>query len=264
MNKHAHPVALLFERLTHIAATGDEDYQPSNRPCSLCFRTPDEYGSRSIEIINAYKEAQNLCPCCHSFFISNIDALGVENVKRPNTSQKFGMWSGVGCLIQANAPAVLFAPKGVIDKLPLSFSANVIETTSTKQILWIVDNIDSLTFPLLWINDFGRKTHSLIANLRYSTPNEMHPCTDDEHNSTTLPLRVIDIERIQKIVTMLTEHAQSKGFITTITRLAQGSITPVGGAQFFQKFPELKPALELLPVDPHQRLKLLSAVSKLV
>ncbi|MFV7772420.1 hypothetical protein [Shewanella marisflavi] len=264
MNKHTHPVAMLFEHLTHIAATGEEEYQHSNRPCSLCFRTPDEYGSRSIEITNAYNEAQNLCPCCHSFFISNIDALGIESEKRPNTSQKFGMWSGVGCLIQANAPAILFAPKGVIDKLPHPFGANVIETTSTKQITWIVNNIESLAFPLLWVNDFGRKTHSLIANLRYSTPNEMHPCSDDEHNSTTLPLRIIDIERIQKIVTMLAEHAQSKGFITTVTRLAQGVITPLDGAKFFKKYPELKPVLDLLPVDPHQRQKLLSVASKLV
>jgi hypothetical protein len=263
-----HPIDLLFSSLTSIAQRGDEGYAPSEHDCSLCKRSASEYGNQSIELQNSYKENQNLCPACHSFFISNPDILGVEKASAPTTSQKFGMWGGVGCLVeQKTGRAILFAPPGVIAKLPDVFfkAVNVIETVSTKQVLWLMEHQESLSFPLLWINDFGRKTQFLIEGLQLShSINDMHPCADAELNSATSPSRALDLGVVGKIVSDLSGHAQKNAFVKTIRDLAYGRISPLDAGAFFKENPDLKSSLSAMPIDPHVRLKMLTVVTKLL
>ncbi|EAS1759775.1 hypothetical protein OY11_18110 [Salmonella enterica] len=101
------------------------------------------------------------CPQCQSFFVSAPDILGIENLKKPKASQKFGMWSGVGALIAVhNLSATLLAPPGVISKLPAAFPEKIkLVTLTTGQHMDYVFNT-ALQYPLIYIRDFGRKAYA--------------------------------------------------------------------------------------------------------
>lgn len=99
------------------------------------------------------------------FFVSAPDVLGIENPKKSTTSQKFGMWSGVGALITVNDPSVvLLAPPGGVKKLPAALleKVNVITATASKHIEYLLSA--ELHYPLIYIRDFGRKTYELICS----------------------------------------------------------------------------------------------------
>jgi hypothetical protein len=260
-------IDLLHRRLTHIAQDGTGDYIKIDSNCSLCSRTPKEYGL-AIGVTNAYKQDLVLCTACHSFFCSNVEMLGVEKPKAPDTSQKFGMWSGVGALIEVNTKrTILFAPEGVIKKLPASFPSDisVVKIVSTKQVMWLIENKENLSFPLLWVNDFGRKTDSLIANLALSNSiNSVIACTDEILNSTTSLKREIDLSNLQVIADLLSGHKKKAAFLTTVRGLASGGVAPSEAGEFFKQFPELKLALSKMPIDPHARLQMLSIISKII
>jgi hypothetical protein len=260
-------IQLLHSRLTHIAQTDQHEYTKINVNCSLCSRTPEAYGT-AVETNNSYNERLTLCCACHSFFCSNVKTLGIEKPKAPETSQKFGMWSGVGALIELNTHrTILFAPDGVIKKLPnaLPKGIELVNSVSTKQITWLIDNKETLVFPLLWVNDFGRKTEHLIANLAYS--HSLHAvigCTDEILNSTTSSKREVDLVVIQVIADLLSGHKKKSVFISTVRGLAGGNVTPTEAGAFFKEHPELKMALSKMPIDPHARMQMLTTITKII
>ncbi len=260
-------IDLLHRRLTHIAQDDLSEYVKIEANCSICSRAPEDYGL-AINVKNSYKEELTLCCACHSFFCSNVKMMGVEKQKAPGTSQKFGMWSGVGALIEVNTnKTILFTPEGVVKKLPSAFpeSIEVLTIVSTKQITWLIENKESLSFPLLWINDFGRKTEHLIANLAYSQSiSSVIVCTDEILNSTTISKRQIDLDGLKVIADLLSGHKKKSVFVSTVRGLAGGSISPSDAGTFFKDYPELKLALSKMPIDPHARLQMLSTITKII
>ncbi|TPV78669.1 hypothetical protein FJ701_10900, partial [Klebsiella pneumoniae] len=117
-----HPVDLVFQSLTHIVEPFMGESVSIPQKCSCCQRDPDEFGHAGFLMVNGYGENVAHCRSCQTFFVSAPELMGVENPKKPTTGQKFGMWSGVGAVINLeNNSAVLLAPQGVVNKLPTHF-----------------------------------------------------------------------------------------------------------------------------------------------
>ncbi|WP_406947042.1 hypothetical protein [Klebsiella variicola] len=137
--------------------------------CSCCQRDPDEFGHAGFLMVNGYGENVAHCRSCQTFFVSAPELMGVENPKKPTTGQKFGMWSGVGAVINLeNNSAVLLAPQGVVNKLPTHFfeAVNVVTATSGQHLEYLFNT--NLKFPIIYIQNFGVKTYELIRSLRVS------------------------------------------------------------------------------------------------
>ncbi|EBS7636903.1 hypothetical protein CDR68_24975, partial [Salmonella enterica] len=106
-----HPVELLYKSLTSIVMPYMAEPENVQEKCSCCERPAEAFGYSGCRLLNSYKQPVTHCPQCQSFFVSAPDILGIENPKKPATSQKFGMWSGVGAVINVNdLSVVLLAP----------------------------------------------------------------------------------------------------------------------------------------------------------
>ncbi|EBQ2140033.1 hypothetical protein A7K77_22185, partial [Salmonella enterica] len=117
-----HPVDLVYKSLTHVVVPYMTEPEIVQEKCSCCERPASEFGYQGYRFKNRYNQHVIHCIPCHSFFISAPDIMGIEAPSKPKTSQKFGMWPGVGALINASTlNAVLFAPPGVVKKLPVAF-----------------------------------------------------------------------------------------------------------------------------------------------
>ena len=262
-------IELLYRRLTKVVETTPiNDVADYN--CSYCGRGHEEFESRGIVFVDSYKRTQYSCPACYSFFTANTEILGLKVPTEPDNSNKFGMFSGCGALIETknNGKAIFFAPPGITKKLPKLFfdQVDVLEIVATKQIEWIFENKEELSFPLLWVNDFGRKTDHLIKNLQFSTsPSRLIACTDAELNSTNKSNRIIDLTAAAKLhekLTGLTTKVKNL-FIMTVNGLASGRFTPANAGQIFKDNPVFKELITLLPTDPHLRKKILPLINKL-
>ncbi|MFZ7530185.1 hypothetical protein ACLVX8_24595 [Klebsiella pneumoniae] len=94
-----HPVESVYSALTSILLPYMGEPVPVQRNCSCCGRAPSEFDGVGFELVNAYRERVVHCRPCQTFFVSAPELMGVENPKKPTTGQKFGMWSGVGAVI---------------------------------------------------------------------------------------------------------------------------------------------------------------------
>ena len=121
-----HPVESVYSALTSILLPYMGEPVPVQRNCSCCGRAPSEFDGVGFELVNAYRERVVHCRPCQTFFVSAPELMGVENPKKPTTGQKFGMWSGVGAVINVeDNSSVLLAPQGVVNKLPEHFFDHV-------------------------------------------------------------------------------------------------------------------------------------------
>ncbi|WP_201281976.1 hypothetical protein [Klebsiella pneumoniae] len=112
-----HPVESVYSALTSILLPYMSEPVPVQRNCSCCGRAPSEFDGVGFELVNAYRERVVHCRPCQTFFVSAPELMGVENPKKPTTGQKFGMWSGVGAVINVeDNSSVLLAPQGVVNK----------------------------------------------------------------------------------------------------------------------------------------------------
>ncbi len=117
-----HPVESVYSALTSILLPYMGEPVPVQRNCSCCGRAPSEFDGVGFELVNAYRERVVHCRPCQTFcFCSRADGRGEP--QKPTTGQKFGMWSGVGAVINVeDNSSVLLAPQGVVNKLPEHFS----------------------------------------------------------------------------------------------------------------------------------------------
>lgn len=177
-----HPVELIYKSLTRIITPYMVEPENIQEKCSCCERPAEAFGYSGYRLLNSYKQPVTHCPQCQSFFVSAPDILGIENSRKPTTSQKFGMWSGVGAVINVNdLSVVLLAPPGVVKKLPAAFfdKVNVITATVSQQIDYLFSA--DLHYPLIYIHDFGRKTYELIRSLRVSNSDDaIYACCDTQ------------------------------------------------------------------------------------
>lgn len=107
-----HPVESVYSALTSILLPYMGEPVPVQRNCSCCGRAPSEFDGVDFELVNAYRERVVHCRPCQTFFVFAPELMGVENPKKPTTGQKFGMWSGVGAVINVeDNSSVLLAPQ---------------------------------------------------------------------------------------------------------------------------------------------------------
>lgn len=129
---------------------------------------------------------------------------------------------------------------------------------SMKQIGFI-SKIADLTAPCIWINNFGRKTTSLIKNLRFSNDlKALFMCTDDELNSASLPQKYLNIEDLMQVAKGLKALPDSTAFLRTVYSFGDGRLSPALMVAELEKNPTWLPVYRLLPKDPHARHNVLS------
>ena len=261
-----HPIEIVYQALTHIMAPAMGPPTETDSPCSCCGRPAEAFEHLGFVGVDSYKTPVNHCSACQSFFTSDVELMGVENPKKPTTSQKFGMWKGVGAIIEIDKmQATLLAPPGVTKKIPEAFpkSIKIIECTLGEQFKWLAQQ--ELSYPLIYIRNFGVKTKLLIQGLTVSTsPDALFCCTDDGMDSTTRVQHTVNLNKMFAIRDALAQMEKKaiNPFILTINGLAKGKISPKEASQKFKAVPDLVNIVQMLPADPHERVALLSMVKK--
>lgn len=265
INMNHHPVELVYQALTCILAPYLTDTQPVTGNCSCCGRPATDFDSEGFEQKNSYGQMVMHCIPCQSFFASAPDIMGVENPKKPNTGQKFGMWSGVGAIIEINTlRAVLFAPPGVVAKLPPAFfeKVEVVTATSGQHLQYLFNT--SINYPAIYIQDFGRKTYELVRSLRASySDSAIYACCDQLMTAQNSVSFIVDINKAKQLHEQMETYGKKEVdiFIRTVSSLAYARISPEKASEEFKKH-GLVPLLRALPADPHQRLTLLRLLRK--
>lgn len=258
-----HPIETVYQSLTRILESHLTGAIPVDGNCSCCGRPATSFGSKGFRYKNSYGDMVTHCTPCESFFVSAPEVMGVENPKKPNTGQKFGMWSGVGAIIEPTR-TVLLAPPGVTAKLPPVFfqKVNVVEATTGQHLQYLFNN--PLNYPAIYIKNFGRKTSELIRSLRFSfDENGIYACTDDLMTPQNEVSSIININKAKEMYGLLQDYSKKDvdKFISIVSSLAYARISPENASDEFRKN-NMLPLLRALPADPHRRLSLLSLLRK--
>lgn len=264
-----HPVQVIYDHLTHILSGVMGEAADSDEPCSYCRRSAAEYGGKSYRDKDSYGRMVNLCPACQSFGVTDIALMGIEryaagNVNNP-IGNKFGMMPGTGWVYEeATGKGVLLAPPGLYRKLPEAFLSqiDVVEMTLGGHIEFLFTK----TFPLIYINNFGRKTPDLIRGLAWSvTDSELVCCTDDGATSTTRVESLIDLRSAKQIIEAMSTLDKKDADVLTnaIKRLASGRITPADVTALVKERPVIAPVYRMFPVDPYARMNIMSVLNKI-
>ncbi|EDX3117326.1 hypothetical protein AB1D72_003873 [Salmonella enterica subsp. enterica serovar Carswell] len=234
--------------------------------CSCCERPAKAFGYMGYRFINSYKQPVMHCPQCQTFFVSVPDILGLESPQKIS-SQKFGLWPGVGALINVQEhSSVLFAPPGVIKKLPPLFTetVNVVTATTSQQFEYLF-NAD-LQYPLIYIRDFGRKTYELVRSLRVSHSGDaLYACCDTLMTRTSEASFVINLN-LAKILheqMKMLSNSEVNAFIRAVILLAGCRISPSEASRIFKQS-NVTHLVRMLPADPHQRINLLRLLQKVL
>lgn len=261
----SHPVELVYKSLTNIVTPYMAIPENVQEKCSCCERPAKEFEHQGYRQLNSYKQHVIHCPPCQSFFVSAPDIMGIENPYKPTTSQKFGMWSGVGVLISVNnLSSVLLAPPGVVNKLPAVFlrQVNVVTATTSQHIDYLLNT--DLQYPVIYIQNFGRKTYELIRSLRVSdSSNALYACCDTLMTHTNEVSFRINLNQAKVLLEQMAVCGRNecRTFIRTVESLAHGYISPAEASSIFRKN-DVTHLVRLLPSDPHQRLTLLNLLKK--
>jgi len=238
INVMAHPVELVYKSLTSVTIPYMPEPENVQGKCSCCERPAEAFGSLGYRYMNSYKQPVMHCPQCQTFFVSAPDILGLETPKKIS-SQRFGMWPGVGALINIQeCSSVLLAPPGVVNKLPPLFfdKVKVVTATAGQQSEYLFNT--NLRYPLIYIQDFGRKTYELVRSLRISYSSDaVYACCDTLTTRTNEATTVINLKQAKAL------HAQMKSldkrkvniFIRTVEFLAHGRISPLEASDTFKK-----------------------------
>ncbi|MND11799.1 hypothetical protein D3C87_703140 [compost metagenome] len=263
-----HPVQLVFDHLTHIVAHAMGEPTETDQACTCCGRPAAEFGGKGYAVIDSYSLHQLHCPACQSFFVGDIDIMGVERLaKGTPISNKFGMFPGVGWIFCLETQqSHLLAPPGVTKKLPASTmqALNVVEVTEAGHLPFIL-SLD-WPYPLLYIKSFGKKTKALIQGLSISPSRQsLICCCDDGIDALNRVMYTIDIDQASSLATELSElpKASVTLFNQVVMGLASGRMSPKTATETLRDNPSVMSLMRQCPVDPHQRLALLRLIRKI-
>lgn len=255
-----HPVEIVFQRMTSIVSPAMPEPVEIDADCDYCERSPDEFGYRGYHF-ESYGKTSPCCHACYSFLIGDIDITGVEYTRKrgAKTPQKFGMWPGVSAAIEVSGNrSVLLAPKGVYDKLPQTFldSIETYEMKKSSRIQWVIEH---LSFPLIYISEFGKSTNALISNLRISESVSDILCSSDKG------IQQVNAQACINVFNHLSglSNKEAELFFNTVRWLAKGTMSPRKANVVWSENPCLANAARALPIDPHQRLSLISIVQEM-
>ncbi len=137
------------------------------------------------------------------------------------------MAPGVGWVHEIESGrSTLLAPPGVYVKLPASFleQVTVIEMTIAGHLPWIAANA---SFPLLYIESFGRKTAALMRGLTISpSPQTLYCCSDAGMDSVSRVYSTIDLQGSLKLAEGLSvlPTPERNSFVKLVRDLSSGRI----------------------------------------
>lgn len=270
-----HPVAVVFRHLTSIVSHMLPDPVETSSNCDCCGRPAADFEFKGYQGKNGYGVSYLHCNACESFNVGDVDVLGIDkNLKilpdgtKTGVSHKFGMFAGSGCIVDSAGKVVFFAPPGSYKKLPESFleKFEVIQCTTGGQMMHL--QAMDLSYPIIYIQDFGKKTKSLITGLRYSSSkNHIVICTDDGNTSFNQEHNTVDLSNILKLVSEVSGLKRSawKEFRRQISLLSYGGSSPEDFTKYMSKQePQVLTIYRLLPIDPHQRISMLRLVESMI
>lgn len=264
IHNEIHPIELVYKSLTSIIATGMKQPENVQENCSCCQRPAEAFDFLGYKLLNSYKQPVMHCPQCQTFFASAPEIMGLENPGR-TSAQKFGMWPGVGAVIDVQAcSAVLLAPPGVVNKLPPVFfdKVNVATATGSQQPEYLFSA--DLRYPLIYIRDFGRKTYELVRSLRVSYSGDaVYACEDTLITRTNEITFVLNMNQAKALSEQMKTLSQSeiRAFFRTVEFLARGRISPAEASREFIKN-NTTHLVGMLPPDPHQRINMIQLLQK--
>lgn len=261
------PIELLYNNLTRILESALGKSEHTDAACTCCQRPAKAFGHVGYTGIDSYKLPYIHCTACRAMSVTDIEIMGIERSAGSKfLGNKFGMFSGVGWVHEIESGrSTLLAPPGVYVKLPASFleQVTVIEMTIAGHLPWIAANA---SFPLLYIESFGRKTAALMRGLTISpSPQTLYCCSDAGMDSVTRVNSTIDLQGSLKLAEGLSvlPTPERNSFVKLVRDLSSGRITPRIATEQIGKNPAFGPLFRLLPADPHQRLKQVSIAEKL-
>lgn len=199
------------------------------------------------------------CQACRSLDVGSAAITGIErSVGAKQVANKFGMMASAGTVIETETgKTIFFAPQKIMDKFPDIFLRNIdVRPVLGLAQLQMID--DECAPPFLYISDFGRKTDTLIKNLKITVGlDAVFACNDT--NVTEIPYAAAKaVHAGLKTV----DNPDFALFVQTVSRLAKGEITPIDAYRAIEN-DDLLSAFRLLPADPHLRLTLLSVLKSL-
>lgn len=171
MTRHQEALAFVYDNLTSIV---DKHVPPSitipaGTNCDCCEISSSDWPIpyRGVVMKNGYGILQTYCNACRSFYTGSSSALGIERQTREGTEvpNKFGMLASCAALVQSGK-SVLFVPEKINKKLPIQ-SDFIVNTTTGIKILNELTKLE-ISYPCVFIKDFGRKKSELIKSLRVS------------------------------------------------------------------------------------------------
>ncbi|MEM0550161.1 MULTISPECIES: hypothetical protein [Aeromonas] len=262
-----HPVAILYQHLTSILDHVLGDSVHTDAPCTCCLRPASEFGHVGYVGQDSYKTPVSHCPACRAMNVTDVEVMGIERAAGKNfVGQKFGMFSGVGWVHEIESGrSTLLAPPGVTAKFPPSFfeKVTVVEMTVAGHLPWIAQNA---SFPLLYIESFGRKTTALMRGLTISLSSQaLYCCSDDGMDSVTRVNSTVDLDAALRLTKELAEleNSERNAFNKLVRDLSNGRITPKEATETIKKKAIFAPLFRLLPADPHQRIRIIAITEKL-
>ena len=279
---------IVFEKVTQMALWGgvlDDRIEHDlvelcmDETCSYCDRKiaeqPIAFGKLGFSGVDAYGAQLTLCGCCRTYNINNPSVMGIENPKRPNVGQKWGMLAGSGAFISIDTEeTVLFMPKksstkfpeAVLEEAKAKLNIDVVNVSGLVKQLEVINSLQNVG-RCIWIRYFGRKTDVLIQNLVISPSlSSLIEVDDKEYNSSTSCLRKIDLISAREIARLLADNNKSKAaFLKSLTMYIKGLLSPAKMMELLNQdeYKPMQSVMRLLPADPHARLRLMAIATKL-
>ncbi len=269
------PLDLIYERLAYVM----EPYMPPmfdyQGACDNCGRLASQHGARA-GIYNSYHKDIHLCRSCLALHTGDVEFSGVERITSrgaPVSVRLAHLLSG-GLLIEATpgGRATLLIPEGT-NKLmakPMRAALDVVICPPSERVSFLARQ--KLSFPLLYVHQFGVKTNHLTRGLAYSySERAIVMCSDAPGGPANLAQQTLDLTAAQSIARLAGSFPQSafRDLKTMVGATAFGHPqkppqSPSEVAQALEKSSELAALHGELPKDPYVRITTVLAAAQLL
>ena len=224
--------------------------------CHVCMRDISDCNPSNYAIdFEAYGIDNVHCACCHSLFQGSLTKLGIE--RGASVPIKLGMLTGCGMVITPKK-VTIYANKGFYNKLIKAPNCpfDIVEL-SGKDFKTFLLNTPPKANRFLVITNFGRKKVGLLRSLKFSSKDEIFMCEEGG---------VVSIApKLWGEILKTTEDLPKKlvnSWFDILKKLSTGMIAPVDElvVSFWAENPKLQKLSNKFPVDPHQRMDLVSLI----
>ncbi|WP_419533469.1 hypothetical protein [Endozoicomonas sp.] len=261
-------IDFIWMKVTHAMA-GEMSLQPvtEEQTCYCCARRSRHWAVPLYESrVDSYIRLEvPICAPCNALFHGSYHYLGIDRgtVEKPIAPGKLGLLVGCG-LIVSQTRTLLLANPGWAKRLQSAeqpLFENVVQASGKAAMEYAIETIRELPeseFPLVYIHDIGRKKTELVQQLEYTPSRELIIACSPE------PPIKLDMRLIDDLRSLAT---RDKKTWTTLRLLiidhCYGRIAPNDKPLqiFLANHPQARALAQRLPVDPHEKLQLMRAVS---